>query len=108
MKYLKLFEHVTFTAKPKVIKASLKSDIAIIWFDIWDSQNSSKAKLLINHSFNFGRSITTIRTTNMNPGVPQYHNCWKWDHSTFSYHAHGSKCQKCNRPHKLEHHRDLA
>ena len=35
MKYLKLFEHVTFTAKPKVIKASLKSDIAIIWFDIW-------------------------------------------------------------------------
>jgi len=51
--------------------------MAIIWFDIWDSQNGSKAKLLINHFFNFGRHIATIRATNMNPGVPQYHNCWK-------------------------------
>jgi len=75
MNHLKLFESVTLIAKPKVIKASPKSDMAIIWFDIWDSQNGSKAKLLINYSFNFGRSIATIRITNMNPGVPQYHNC---------------------------------
>jgi len=70
MKYLELFEPVNFTAKPRVIKASPKSDMAIVWFDIWDSQNGSKAKLLINHSFNFGRYITTIRVTNMNSGVP--------------------------------------
>jgi len=108
MKNLELFEPVNLTAKPRVIKASPKSDMAIIWFDIWDSQNDSKAKLLINHSFNFGKYIATIRATNMNPRVPQYHNCWKWGYSTFSYHAHGSRCQKCNDPHKLEHHRDLA
>jgi len=77
MSHIKLFESVTLIAKPRVIKASSKSDMAIIWFDIWDSQNRSKAKLLINHSFNFGRSIATIRATNMNPGVFQYHNCWK-------------------------------
>jgi len=108
MKQLELFEPVNLAAKPRVIKASPKSDMAIIWFHIWDSQNSSKAKLLINHSFNFDRYIATIRATNMNPGVPQYHNCWKWGHSTFSCHTHGSRCQKCNGPHKLEHHRDLA
>jgi len=108
MKQLELFEPVNLAAKPRVIKASPKFDMAIIWFDIWDSQNGSKAKLLINHSFNFGRYIATIRATNMNPRVPQCHNCWKWDHSTFSCHAQGSKCQKCNGPHKLEHHRDLA
>jgi len=108
IKHLELFEPVNLTAKPRVIKASPKSDMAIIWFDIWDSQNSSKAKLLINHSFNFGRYITTIKATNMNPGVPQCYNCWKWGHSTFSCCAHGSRCQKCNGPHKLEHHRDLA
>jgi len=82
--------------------------MAIIWFDIWDTQSGSKAKLLINHSFNLGRYIATVRATNMNPGVPQCHNCWKWGHSTFSCRAHGSRCQKCSRPHKLEHHRDLA
>jgi len=57
MKQLELFEPVNLAAKPRVIKASPKSDMAIIWFDIWDSQNGSKAKLLINHSFNFGRYI---------------------------------------------------
>jgi len=108
MKQLELFKPVNLAAKPRIIKASPKSDMAIIWFDIWDSQNGFKAKLLINHSFNFGRYITTIRATNMNPGVPQCHNCWKWGHFTFLCRAHGSICQKCNGPHKLEHHRDLA
>jgi len=92
MKQLELFEPVNLTAKPRVIKASSKSNMAIIWFDIWDSQNGSKAKLLINHSFNFGRYIAMIRATNMNPGVPQCHNCWKWGHSTFLCRAHGSRC----------------
>jgi len=77
MKQLELFEPVNLAAKPRVIKASPKSNMAIIWFDIWDSQNGSKAKLLINYSFNFDRYIAMIRVTNMNPGVPQCHNCWK-------------------------------
>jgi len=77
MKQLEIFEPVNLAAQPRVIKASPKSDIAIIWFDIWDSQNGSKAKLLINHSFNFGRYIAMIKATNMNPRVPQCHNCWK-------------------------------
>ena len=37
MKYLELFEPVNLAAKPRIIKVSLKSDMAIIWFDIWDS-----------------------------------------------------------------------
>jgi len=90
MKHIDLFENVSLATKPRIIKASPKSDMTIIWFDIWDTQNGSKAKLLINHSFNLGRHITTVRATNMNPGIPQCHNCWKWGHSTFSYRAHGS------------------
>jgi len=87
-KHLELFESISLAAKPRIIKASPKSNMAIIWFDIWDSQSGSKAKLLINHSFNFGRFITTIRATNMNPSILQCHNCWKWGHLTFSYRAH--------------------
>jgi len=34
MKHLELFEPVNLTAKPRVIKASFKSNMAIIWFDI--------------------------------------------------------------------------
>ena len=79
-----MFEDITLVAKLRVIKALPKSDMAIIWIDIWDSQSSSKAKLLINHFFNYGRSIATIRDTNMNLGVSQCHNCWKWGYATFS------------------------
>ena len=75
MKHINLFKNIFLVTKPRIIKVSPKSDMAIIWFDIWDTQNSSKAKLLINHSFNLGRHIATVRTTNMNPGISQYHNC---------------------------------
>ena len=44
--------------------------MAIVWLDIWDSQDGSKAKSLINHSFNYGCHIATVKGTNMNPGVP--------------------------------------
>jgi len=77
MKHIDLFENIPLATKPHIIKASPKSDMAIIWFDIWDTQNGSKAKLLINHSFNLGYYIATVRATNMNPGVLQCHNCWK-------------------------------
>jgi len=54
MKHIDLFENISLAAQPRIIKASPKSDMAIIWFDIWNNQNSSKAKMLINHSFNLG------------------------------------------------------
>jgi len=77
MKHIDLFKNISLATKPCIIKASPKSDIAIIWIDIWNNQNGSKAKLLINHSFNLGRHIATVRATNMNLGVPQCYNCWK-------------------------------
>ena len=64
--------------------------------------------MLINRCFNVGNYIATIRGTSMNPGVPQCKNCWKWGHSTFSCRIQGSKCVKCNGPHKSEHHREFG
>ena len=61
--------------------------------------------MLINRCFNVGNYIATIRGANMNPGIPLCRNCWKWEHSTFSCRIQGTKCVKCNGPHKSEHHR---
>ena len=82
--------------------------MAIVWIDIWDVQSGKNAKMLINRCFNVGNYIATIRGANMNPGVPQCKNCWKWGHSTFSCRIQGSKCVKCNGPHKSEHHREFG
>ena len=70
-----LFKDASLASKPLVIKVSPKSDKAVVWVDIWDSQNGSCAKNIINRQFNIGRYIATVRGTNMNPGIPQCKNC---------------------------------
>ena len=99
-----LFKDVMLASKPHVIKVSQKSDMAVVWVDIWDSQSGSSAKNIINHHFNIGRFITTVKGTNMNLGVLQCKNCWKWGHLTLSCHSHISRCAKCYGAHTTEHH----
>ena len=60
--------------------------------------------MLINRCFNVGRYITTIWESNINPGVLQCKNCWKWGHATFSCRIQEFKCVKCNGPHKSKNH----
>jgi len=43
-----IFNNVVLASRPHIIKVSPRSDMAIIWVDIWDVQSSSKAKGLIN------------------------------------------------------------
>ena len=64
--------------------------------------------MLINRCFNVSNFITTIREANINLGVSQCKNCWKWDHTTFSCKIQGAKYVKCNGPHKSEHHREFG
>ena len=103
-----IFDNISLASKLRVIKVSPKSNMAIVWIDIWDVQSGSSAKMLINRCFNVGNYIATIRGVNMNPSVPQCKNCWKWGHSTFSCRIQGAKCVKCNGPHKSKHHREFS
>ena len=47
-----LFKDTTLASKPRIIKALPKSDKAVVWVDIWDSQSGSYAKNIINCRFN--------------------------------------------------------
>ena len=108
IKSFHIFNNVNITSKLCIIKVSPKSDMTIVWIDIWDSQNSLTAKKLVNQCFNISSYIITIREANMNSGVPQCKNCWKWSHITFTCHTftcqlQGARCLKCNSSHKVEH-----
>jgi len=103
-----IFDNISLVSKPRVIKVSPKSDMTIVWIDIWDVQSGKNAKMLINRCFNVGNFIATIRGANMNPGAPQCKNCWKWGHATFSCRIQGAKCVKCNGLHKSDHHREFG
>ena len=82
--------------------------MSIVWLDIWDIQSSSNAKMLINRCSNVGNYIATIWGANMNPGILQCKNCWKWGYATFSCRIQGAKCIKCNGLHKSEHHQEFG
>jgi len=65
-----IFNNLLLTSRPRVIKASSKSNMAIVWIDIWDFQSGKNARMLINRCFNMRSHIITICGANMNPGVP--------------------------------------
>jgi len=77
LKETHLFNDMLLASKPQIIKASSKSDMAVVWVNIWDSQNGSSAKNIINYCFNIGRFIATVQGMNMNPGISQCKNCWE-------------------------------
>lgn len=79
-----IFNNILIVSRPCIIKVFPKSNMAIIWLDIWNIQSSSRAKGLINRCFNIRSYIATICKANMNPGILQYKNCWKWGYATFS------------------------
>ena len=43
-----IFNNITLASKLRVIKVLPKSDMAIVWIDIWDAQSGVKTKGLIN------------------------------------------------------------
>ena len=108
LKKTHLFNGIMLASKSHVIKVSPKSDMVVVWLNIWDSQSGSLVKNIINRHFNIRCFIATIKDTNMNPGVPQCKNCWKWRHLTLSCCSHISRCTKCYGAHTTEHHREKA
>jgi len=65
-----IFNDLSLASKSRVIKALPKSNIVIIYLDIWDAQSGKNVKTLINRCFNVGSHITTIHGANINPGIP--------------------------------------
>jgi len=56
-----IFNDIVLASKPRVIKVLPKSDMSIVWIDIWNTQNGSKAKTIINRRFNVRIFIATVR-----------------------------------------------
>ena len=70
-----IFNNIVFASRPYIIKVSPKSNMVVIWIDIWNFQSSLNTKMLINRCFNIRSRISTIYRTNMNSRVPQCKNC---------------------------------
>jgi len=99
-----VFNDIILASKPRIIKVSPKSNMTIIWINLWDTQSRSNAKKIINRCFNIGSFISTVQRANMNLEVMQCKNCWRWGHMVGVCHIQGAKYVKCNGPHLSSHH----
>jgi len=55
-----IFNNIVLALRLRVIKIFFKSNMFIVWINIWDIQSSSKARGLINRCFNVRSYITMI------------------------------------------------
>ena len=103
-----IFNNIILASKPRVIKISPKSDMSIVWIDIWDMQSGTNTKSLINRKFDIGSFIAIVCGANINPGVLQCKNCWKWSHIASVCRIQEFKCVKCNSSYQFIHHRQFV
>ena len=103
-----IFNNIILASKYRIIKVFPKLDMAIIWINIWDTQNSFIAKSIINRWFHIGSFITIVCGANINLKVLQCKNCWKWGHSAGVYYIQRSKCVKYNGLHQTIHYHQFA
>ena len=65
-----IFNNIIFASRPHIIKVSPKLDMAVVWIDIWDNQNGSNTRKVINRRFNVRNIVATVKGANMNSGIP--------------------------------------
>jgi len=64
-----IFNNISLASQSRIIKVFPKSDMAIIWLDIWSSQSGMNTRDLINRCFNVSSFIVTVQGANINLGV---------------------------------------
>lgn len=65
-----IFNDICLVSKLYIIKVLPKSNIVVIWVDIWDIQSGLNAECLINRYFNVSNYIAIIQEVNINLKVP--------------------------------------
>jgi hypothetical protein len=88
MKRYEVADNFVLAGPPQVARNTRDSDSCTVWFDLWDLQNGKRAVPFVNHRINIKGWISTIRATQMHPGIPQCHNCWRWGHPTHKCYSH--------------------
>ena len=69
IKSIHIFNNMVLVSCSWVIKAFPKSDMAIVCVNIWDSQNDTNPKCLINRCLNIEQYIIMMRGTNINSNI---------------------------------------
>ena len=103
-----LYRHSFSLAAPlRPSKESPNSTRMTVFFDIWDSQQGSRARTLNDARIIINSTECFVKPAPARHVVPLCPSCWRWGHSRPSCRGR-TRCPKCGEPHTLEEHRQHA
>ena len=108
LRHSPLADSITLTGAPRIDRTSQHSSTGTAYFNIWDSQNGSNARRLINQSVFINGTLCRIAPAAASPGVSLCTRCWRWGHPAKFCRARLLTCPKCGGPHEESQHRHMA
>jgi hypothetical protein len=73
-------KHIILCGRPRLMRTLRASQVAQAYFDVWDSQNGTRARALQGGHFHFAGKTVTICLTSQSVGTPLCRKCWRWGH----------------------------
>jgi hypothetical protein len=99
---------ITAVRTPRVIKSKGSNDMAVVFLDVWDSQNGINMKDVVNKMYHICGKLVRIEYARPREFVPQCQKCWAWTHGTKACCLNHYRCPKCNGGHREENHNMFA
>jgi hypothetical protein len=98
------FAGIECVRNPAVIRSKGSNDMAVVFMDIWDSQNGINSRNLVNKVYHIGGKLIRVEYARPREFVLQCQKCWKWNHGTKACRLNHVKCARCGAGHRVENH----
>jgi hypothetical protein len=93
---------------PAVVRSKGSNDMAVVFVDVWDSQNGICTKNLVNKIYHIGGKLIKLEYVRQREFVPQCQKCWSWTHGTNRCRINHQLCARCGQPHRTQNHHEFA
>jgi hypothetical protein len=70
-------KHIVLCGRPRLMRTSRALQVVQAYFEVWDSQNGTRARALQGGHFHFAGRTVTIRLTGQSVGTPLCRKCWR-------------------------------
>jgi hypothetical protein len=104
MQSVEQFVGLECVRKPAVVRSKGLNDMAVVFMDVWDSQNGFHMCNIVNKIYHIGGKLIKVEYARPREFVPQCQKCWRWNHSTKGCHLNHERCARCGGGHCTANH----
>jgi hypothetical protein len=102
------FAGIECVRNPAVVRSKGSNNMAVVFMDIWDSQNGINSRDLVNKVYHIGGKLIKVEYARPREFVPQCQRCWNWNHGMKVCRLNHIKCARCGAGHQIKNHNHYA